>query len=125
VRSFWLALGVGLAEAGERELVPALRGPGDGAPGERGVGGRFAPQVDRLAQGGCGSYSIPSWIACAMSSPATRAASVNAMSMPDDTPAAVMILPCSTTRSEPGVAPNWLRSSSTRQCVVAFFPSSR
>ena len=48
-----------------------------------------------LSNGGCGSYSIPSWIACATCSPAIRAASVSAMSIPDDTPAAVITLPCS------------------------------
>src|SRR4051794_4047678 len=54
--------------------------------------------VEPESNGGCGSYSIRSWIACATSSPAMRAASVSAMSMPDDTPADVTTLPCSTTR---------------------------
>jgi hypothetical protein len=47
---------------------------------------------------------MPSWMAWATSSPAMRAASVSAMSMPDDTPAAVIILPCSTTRFSVGRA---------------------
>lgn len=55
--------------------------------------------------GGWGSYSIPSWIDCATSSPAMRAASVSAMSIPDDTPAAVTTLPCTTTRFSVGRAP--------------------
>src|SRR5712691_11334241 len=45
---------------------------------------------DPAENGGCGSYSIPSWMAWATSSPAMRAASVSAMSMPDDTPGAVL-----------------------------------
>ena len=80
--------------------------------------------TEPLSNGGCGSYSMPSWIACAISSPATCAARRNAMSIPDDTPAAVMILPCSTTRSDVGVAPNSFSMSSAAQCVVAFFPCS-
>ena len=43
--------------------------------------------------GGCGSYSMPSWMAWATSTPASSMASVNAMSMPADTPAPVRFLP--------------------------------
>ena len=77
------------------------------------------------SNGGCGSYSMPSWTPCANSSPAMRAASVSAMSMPDDTPAAVTILPCSTTRRPVGIAPYSFSRSSDAQCVVASLPSSR
>ena len=81
-------------------------GASDGRYAAAGVGelarariraGAFA--VEPVSNGGRGSYSIRSWIACAASSPAIRAASVSAMSMPDDTPADVTTLPCSTTRS--------------------------
>jgi hypothetical protein len=65
--------------------------------------GAFSGEPAR--NGGCGSYSIPSWMAWATSSPAMRAARVSAMSMPDETPAAVMTLPCSTTRFGVGRAP--------------------
>ena len=67
--------------------------------------GRGAFAVEPLSNGGCGSYSMPSWIAWASSAPAIRAASVSAMSMPADTPAAVITLPCLTTRALTGVAP--------------------
>src|SRR6478672_5866134 len=60
---------------------------------------------------------------CAYASPAMCAASVSAMSIPDETPAAVITLPCSTTRRETGVAPNLASASSTSQCVVASSPS--
>ena len=45
------------------------------------------------------------------------------MSMPDDTPAAVITLPRSTTRSDVGLAPSSPSSSSSIQCVVASTPS--
>ena len=45
------------------------------------------------------------------------------MSIPDDTPAAVITLPSSTTRSPTGVAPNPLRVSRYAQWVVARSPS--
>ncbi len=45
------------------------------------------------------------------------------MSMPDETPAAVITLPCSTTRLLTGVAPNSASVSSAIQCVVASSPS--
>ena len=41
--------------------------------------------------------------------------------MPDDTPAAVTYFPCSTTRSEVGIAPYSFSRSSDAQWVVAFF----
>ena len=56
--------------------------------------------------GGSGSYSIPSWIACATCSPAIRSARCSAMSIPEETPAAVITLPRSTTRSATGFAPS-------------------
>ena len=46
------------------------------------------------------------------------------MSMPDETPAAVIILPCSTTRRDVGRAPKLPSSSISSQCVVASSPSS-
>jgi hypothetical protein len=51
----------------------------------------------------------------------------NAMSMPLDTPAAVMIRSgnCSTTRCGTYCAPNELNNSWARQCVVAVKPASR
>src|SRR5262245_2797447 len=51
------------------------------------------------SNGGWGSYSMLSCIPFAVSSPAILATSVRAMSMPEDTPAEVMIFPCGTTRS--------------------------
>ena len=48
------------------------------------------------ANGGSGSYSTPSWMARATSSPLMRAARASAMSIPAETPAAVMILPWTT-----------------------------
>ena len=46
------------------------------------------------------------------------------MSIPADTPAAVMIVPCSTTRRSPiGIAPCSRTVSSARQWVVASLPS--
>ena len=46
------------------------------------------------------------------------------MSIPDDTPAAVTIFPCTTTRRVVGRAPSALSSSRTVQCVVASRPRS-
>ncbi len=46
------------------------------------------------------------------------------MSMPADTPAAVITLPRSTTRSSTGTAPSSRSSSRASQCVVASTPSS-
>ena len=60
----------------------------------------------------------------ATSSPAIRAASVRAMSMPDDTPAAVTTLPCTTTRRSVGRAPSSRSWSSEAQWVVASRPFS-
>src|SRR5947207_2728977 len=85
-------------------------------------GGAFCG--DPVSNGGAGSYSMPSWMPRATSSPAMRATSRSAMSMPADTPAAVIIFPCSTTRSETGVAPNSRSSSRTAQWVVARRPRS-
>ena len=45
------------------------------------------------------------------------------MSIPDDTPAAVITLPCSTTRRLTGVAPRRPSVSMNAQCVVASSPS--
>ena len=58
--------------------------------------------------------------------PARRSARVRrrAMSIPDDTPAAVMTLPRSTTRSGTGVAPSSPSRSRSIQWVVASSPSS-
>src|SRR2546421_1693655 len=51
------------------------------------------------------------------------AASLSPMSIPEETPAAVITLPCSTTRRLVGRAPNWRSVSSSSQCVVASNPS--
>jgi hypothetical protein len=45
------------------------------------------------------------------------------MSIPAETPAAVMILPCSTIRRSVGMAPKRRRSSRTYQWLVAGMPS--
>jgi hypothetical protein len=50
------------------------------------------------SKGGWGSYSMASWIDRAVVSSTARATSASAMSIPEDTPAAVMYLPSSTTR---------------------------
>ena len=47
------------------------------------------------------------------------------MSIPDDTPAAVKILPRSTTRSATGTAPRRASESRAAQCVVASTPFNR
>ena len=60
----------------------------------------------------------------ANSSPAIRLASSSAMSIPDETPAAVITLPCSTTRFEVERAPSLSSVSSSSQWVVASRPSS-
>src|SRR5580693_2678861 len=46
--------------------------------------------------GGFGAYSMPSWIAWAVSSSVRRAARARAMSMPAETPAEVAYLPSKT-----------------------------
>jgi hypothetical protein len=45
--------------------------------------------IEPLSNGGCGSYSMPSWIALATSALAICAANHSAMSIPADTPAAI------------------------------------
>jgi hypothetical protein len=45
------------------------------------------------------------------------------MSIPADTPAAVITLPCTTTRRATAVAPSDASVSSSSQCVVASSPS--
>ena len=77
------------------------------------------------SNGGSGSYSISSWIVFAKSSPAIFARSVSPMSIPDETPAAVMTLPCSTTRRSVGDAPYSASASSSSQCEVASSPRGR
>jgi hypothetical protein len=44
------------------------------------------------------------------------------MSMPEETPAAVMTLPFSTTRSSVGIAPKRVSWSRASQCVLALSP---
>src|ERR1700761_3193317 len=61
---------------------------------------------------------------CATSSPARRPARVRAMSMPEDTPAAVTYFPSVTTRSLAGLAPRLPSSSMASQWVVARRPFS-
>jgi hypothetical protein len=50
------------------------------------------------ANGGLGSYSRPSWMACATGSPAISATTWRPKSIPDVTPPAVITFPSSTTR---------------------------
>ena len=66
------------------------------APARRSRAGAFSTEPE--SNGGCGSYSMPSWIACATSGPAIFASEDEGHVDPDDTPAAVITLPCSTTR---------------------------
>src|ERR1700742_43502 len=67
---------------------------------------------------------MPSWMVCAASAPAIRPASARAMSMPEDTPAAVTYLPSNTTRSLTASAPSRASWISAVQCVVARRPVS-
>jgi hypothetical protein len=81
------------------------------------------------SNGGCGSYSMHSWMTFARSGPAIWAASHSPRSMPADTPAAVTILGPSpstaTIRSSPtGVTPSALSPLSAIQCEVARLPSN-
>src|SRR4051794_3913154 len=87
------------------------------------AGSAFAGEP--ASKGGSGSYSIPSWIACATSSPASSRTSSSAMSIPDATPAAVTYLPSTTTRRSAGSAPNAASVSRQIQWQVAALPSSR
>src|SRR6201988_866211 len=77
------------------------------------------------SNGGCGAYSIVSWMALAFASPTTCPASPNPRSMPAETPAQVTMLPSWTIRSSPtGVTPNGFSIGTHIQCDVARFPSS-
>ena len=78
---------------------------------------------DPASNGGWGSYSMASCTAWAASGPYSSSVSRSAMSMPEDTPAAVMTLPCSTTRRGVGRAPYCSRVSSSSQWDVASSPS--
>src|SRR5918992_357699 len=77
-----------------------------------------------LPNGGCGSYSIASCSDSASFRPCTRSVSASAMSMPADTPAPLMWLPCHTTRSATTSTPIARRLSRKPQWVVVFLPSS-
>ena len=66
---------------------------------------------------------MKSWSASAVTWSVSSSASRSAMSIPDDTPAAVMIFPCSTTRSGTGHAPVSASSSRAPKWVVAGRPS--
>jgi hypothetical protein len=68
---------------------------------------------------------MPSWMAWATRSPEIRPARVSAMSMPEETPAAVTYLPSNTTRSLTGVTPNFASWSTAIQYEVARRPVSR
>ena len=61
-----------------------------------------ARSTEPQSNGGSGSYSNRSWIALAVWSSAIVAARVRLMSMPADTPAAVMYFPSRTTRAADG-----------------------
>ena len=89
--------GLGLGAA--RTRARARRGPRPPSP------------ASRRRTGDRGRTRCPSWIALATSSCVSLAASVSAMSIPAETPAAVITLPSSTTRSATGSAP-YSRSSS-------------
>ena len=85
----------------------------------------LALAVEPLSNGGCGSYSIISWHASAAVRSTSSSTSRNAMSMPLDTPAAVMIRRsrCSTTRSLVGIAPYFgERAVACSSSVVAVRP---
>ena len=72
--------------------------------------------------GGCGSYWMPRRTSRARSTPASRATRWRAMSIPAETPAAVMTSPSSTNRSSGRtsiVGSSSTRRSSVLQCVVA------
>ena len=86
-----------------RRVTPRRAQPPRHAPARRSRAGALS--TEPASNGGCGSYSMPSWIAWATSGPAIFAASTRPMSIPEDTPAAVMTLPCSTTRRPVGRAP--------------------
>ncbi len=91
--------------------------------------GPRADQLDDLGRRGerrttrerrLGVVLDPSWMPCASSGPAISPASISAMSIPEETPAAVMILPSRTIRSadrRDPVGPQAGRIWS--QCVVA------
>jgi hypothetical protein len=66
---------------------------------------------------------MTSWMAWAISSPKSRPTSVRPMSMPADTPAPVITLPRSTTRSPVGTAPSAASRSRRSQWQVASVPS--
>ena len=79
------------------------------------------------SNGGCGSYSIDSWMALALASPPIWPASHSPRSMPAETPAQVtMRSSARTMRSSPtGCAPKARRACTAAQCEVARLPSSR
>jgi hypothetical protein len=77
------------------------------------------------SKGGSGAYSIPSWIACAISGPAISAIRVNAKSIPAVTPPPVIKLPSRTTRPGSGIAPNSASWSRQAQWLVARLPRKR
>src|SRR5271168_2089197 len=82
------------------------------------------------SNGGCGSYSMASWMTFARPSPPIFAASHSPRSMPADTPAHVTILffaapSAATMRSSPtALTPITFRAGSAAQCDVARLPSS-
>src|SRR5262249_57459305 len=57
------------------------------------------------SNGGSGAYSRPSWMACAVGSPAITPTDLRPKSIPEVTPPAVMTLPSLTTRAFSWVAP--------------------
>src|ERR1700726_1146900 len=78
------------------------------------------------SNGGCGSYSIASWIAFARLSPPIWPASHSARSSPADTPALVtMSSSCTIRSSATAVTPNPFNSGMASQCDVARRPLSR
>ena len=76
------------------------------------------------SKGGCGAYSIPSWIFRAVSAPNHSDATVRAKSIPAVTPPPVITLPSTTTRSATGSHPKAASIGSDIQWVVARLPRS-
>ena len=87
-------------------------------------GAGVALSGEPASKGGCGSYSIASWRASATSRPCTRSVRARAMSIPADTPAPLMWLPCQTTRSATTSTPIARIASRNAQCVVVVLPLS-
>ena len=100
----------------------ALRRPGAVALAGAGQHLGGADSGRPASNGGAGAYSMPSWIACAVSAPAISATRVSAKSMPAVTPPPVKTLPSRTTRAGSGIAPNAGSRSRQAQWQAARLP---